>query len=480
MVGTKLKMNILFFLLMFYGTMHVIYFIPVFFKLMDSMPIHHGNGDTLEALVRSSRIMRSDSTTAVLVHNSVIAHNAKDSQNLQENRIQKYIQEDEQRCGDEILNAMNTKNDEMGMIDFRRGIDPVPPSEVYVSSESDDNTPATVVTTTTLNLPNSFFYPIYTDGCCGIGHRLCRNIPTLVFANQQKRHVKIWWADVPWSTLFKETDYVTQGGRGKGLALAKKRKLYFANSFPGAWTGGSNTTVHHRRHHVTTLDRYGEIEDLFDNQHAVATMVLLRDALSSLVLSFLNPIRAQLNHVRNNNSNNSIQNHISICIHIREGNNETGDWQRKKERHISLESVLVSTRNAIQSLILSPRNVTHASIYVASDNPLVRLWFQENSPCEWTIIKPGKLNPMPEQGVWFGEHGSSTNHQLNSDQRNEAMAAALAEVFALGECDALMIPNYSSFTCVAITLSKARGVPIFFGKKDGDNFEYHEMETLYK
>jgi len=38
--------------------------------------------------------------------------------------------------------------------------------------------------------------------------------------------------------------------------------------------------------------------------------------------------------------------------------------------------------------------------------------------------------------------------------KNEVMADATAEIFALGECDALFIPNYSSFTLSSIVLTE--------------------------
>jgi hypothetical protein len=42
------------------------------------------------------------------------------------------------------------------------------------------------------------------------------------------------------------------------------------------------------------------------------------------------------------------------------------------------------------------------------------------------------------------------------------MAEAVADVFALGECDALFIPNYSSFSLIGITLTRAEKNGVFF------------------
>ena len=411
-----------------------------------------------------------------------------------EGQKQKYILEQEQEGSIEIPKTKKSKDDqEMRRIDPRIGgvktrMESQPShSKVYILNESDDITPPTVITNTTLNLPDSSIYPIYTDGCCGVGHRLSRNIPTIVYANHQRRKAKILWRDVPWSNFFKETDYFTHGNKHDNLKkVAKENDLFIANKIPKGWTGNTTSTskINRKPRRVmnTALDQYEKLVDLLDNPHSIAIMVLLRDSLTPLVLSFLNPIRAQLNQNNVQNNKTKHNKHLSVCIHVRQGNNETGDWERKKERQIpSLETVLISTQRTIKDLILlsSARNVvTHTSIFVASDNPSVQPWFRKNSPPEWTIVKPGKIIPKPTQGVWFGEYGSLTNSVLDAEEKRQAMAETLAEIFALGECDVLMIPKYSSFTCTAIALSKTRGIPIFFGKQNGENFEYHEMKNI--
>ena len=71
----------------------------------------------------------------------------------------------------------------------------------------------------------------------------------------------------------------------------------------------------------------------------------------------------------------------------------------------------------------------------------------------------------PESGVWFGEAGSGTSNVLNQTMKNEAMAEATAEVFALGECDALLIPTYSSFSYSAIVLTAGSEKHVYFRKE---------------
>ena len=119
------------------------------------------------------------------------------------------------------------------------------------------------------------------------------------------------------------------------------------------------------------------------------------------------------------------------------------------------------------------------SVFVASDNAHARTWFGQrilsnNKLQHWHIIQPKKTLPRPKSGVWFGELTSSTNSQLSKEQLNEAMAEAVADVFALGECDALFIPNYSSFSVVGIMLARARGKKVYFHWWDDHWVEYAE------
>jgi len=122
------------------------------------------------------------------------------------------------------------------------------------------------------------------------------------------------------------------------------------------------------------------------------------------------------------------------------------------------------------------RNATTVSVFVASDNKRAWSWFKENALANWHMVKPAKELPRPESGVWFGEYGSNTNENLTQPEKDEVMAEAVADVFALGECDALFIPSYSSFSIVGIMLTRAERKKVFF--RGGDRWE--ELPEIMK
>jgi hypothetical protein len=158
---------------------------------------------------------------------------------------------------------------------------------------------------------------------------------------------------------------------------------------------------------------------------------------------------------------------------MREGNNEMGDWTSKEWRHVDLETIsnttLASMLNVSQfwNFRTTQKLPKRVSLFVASDSAKTRPWFEEHAPKDWRVVKPGRELPRPESGVWFGEFGSKTSSNLTKNALDEAMAEAVADVFALGECDALYVPNYSSFNMVGIMLTRAERRKVYFLGEDG-------------
>lgn len=322
-----------------------------------------------------------------------------------------------------------------------------------------------------LETVNNTLFPLYISSCCGIGHRLANILPSIVYAIRKNRASKIVLADVPWSVLFKNTAHVQSEIRNKNFTKAEDLGLLAKNHHPEEyWRERPRRTY---RGTKTILDRY-KYRDIFYSPMLIAVIHQLQEAMTPLVLSYFESIREQLNP-------ESIYDHVhgievSLCFHLRQGNNEPGDWQEKTWRHVNADLVLNTTLSDMESFVES-HNASKATLFIASDNADTRPWFESRISKSWTIVKPAKSMPKPENGVWFGQHGSKTSAILNQTEKNEAMAEALSDVFALAECDALFIPNYSSFTYVSIALTRARGNRVFFlGNRNDRYLEMTEIE----
>jgi hypothetical protein len=266
------------------------------------------------------------------------------------------------------------------------------------------------------------------------------------------RHAHACWVDVPWSVLFNDTAHITEGNR---------QNESYDNDYPRDWAPES------AQRSVQSFDSevwrsYGsDLQLLFHLEEAWEIVTLLRDSLSTRVLHKMSSIRQGYRQTH-------------MCAHFRIGNNETGDWMEKKWRHVSSpNSVMNATLQAMvdfvnkTSLDLDDRN--SVSVFIASDTPNTRRWFKENAPHDWHVLSPEKETvDLPINGVWFGQHGSQTGANLTQESRNDLMAAAAADMFLLGECSALFIPTYSSFSAVPIILSNRRNKTVMY--REGMDF----------
>ena len=332
-----------------------------------------------------------------------------------------------------------------------------------------------------LNSVNKTLAPIWSNGCCGLGHRLSSLIPTLVYANQHNRKAQVYWPDVSWGDLFEENEYF----ESSSTWLPETEGLCFANANWKKWTSSNPfpTTG-------TVLDRYPNMHlFLSDNGWVYNMLNAMRSSFTPLIKTYFDSIHEGLRGAKHVSPDKQ----LSLCVHVREGNGETGDWASKKWRHVGDLSEVVNAVVKKMKLVASSKNATSVSVFVASDNaavvrPAFAEAFAKNSKAgndtednnrKWSIIKPKEIH-KPENGVWFGEHGSNTSHVLNQTMKTEAMAEAISQVFGLGECDALFVPTYSTFNLPAIILTRGRNKDVYVGRRDKDQkIEMIEIKDLH-
>ena len=213
-----------------------------------------------------------------------------------------------------------------------------------------------------LNSVNNTLFPYHITACCGIGHRLTFILPSIVYAIRKNRASKIVLEDVPWSVLFKNTAHVQSEIKNKNFTKAEDLGLLAKNHHPEEyWRERPRRTY---RGTKTILDRY-RYRDIFYSPMLIAVIHQLQEAMTPLVLSYFESIREQLNPER-------IYDHVhgkevSLCFHLRQGNNETGDWQEKTWRHVNADLVLNTTLSDMESFVES-HNASKATLFIASDN----------------------------------------------------------------------------------------------------------------
>ena len=285
--------------------------------------------------------------------------------------------------------------------------------------------------------------PLSFGACCGIGHRLERNIKTLIHALLHNRTAYAHWPDVPWDHFFHDTPLV------KAARSRKKEREFYGNGQPKYWWVGPNEASSKEisplkltlepDETTTIYDRY--VHQLLEMPEAQEVAKLLRRALSEEVISFLKPLRSQYASAVTSNG-------LHLCVHVRAGNNERGAWDKPSQRReIHVDKVLNGTLDAMLKFVSNIVEKKHqegyatttsttssnVTVFVASDSDAVRPWFQQRIPSSWRILSSGKELKKPESGVWFGEHGSNTGGALTQSMRNAAMAEAVGECAGTGE-----------------------------------------------
>eukprot|EP00986_Skeletonema_menzelii_P005396 scaffold1951_cov137-Skeletonema_menzelii.AAC.4 len=311
---------------------------------------------------------------------------------------------------------------------------------------------------------------ISVGGCCGLGHRMTRLIPSVVYGVTNNQVVLVNWTDVEWNVLFNDTAQVKQG---------PKLRHHYKNKFPNKWEESIlakfGTETFQEPNESSTYDKYSVVtKRMFAMPLAHSVAKSLSENLSPRVLKFLDPIRRQYASKNHSDSGRGLH----LCTHIREGDNETDlpAWRNIDDLNATLKKTLLGMKDYVFSMragniTLNDDNgddkLQIVSMFVASNTEKSRLWLEQNAPNNWHVVKsPQSHTPKPNDGGHWFKWGRKT-YSITKEQMNELMAEAVSDAFALGECDALFIPTYSSFSMIGIMLSIAERQDVFFLGNEG-------------
>jgi hypothetical protein len=187
----------------------------------------------------------------------------------------------------------------------------------YVSNNDNNNNNISAPLITHLpplsnNKPNETDTPVYIGGCCGVGHRLARNVPAIHYAYMKNKQVHVMWSDVQWKALFYDTPYIKSGNWSTDDNFNNILKLkrtsggnrdvygddfYSANEIPDNWNYDQGKG-HKRDSTQSVLDKYLRPIDMvraMDMPLVQSLLVHMRDSFSPLVHSYIDSIRRQTN-----------------------------------------------------------------------------------------------------------------------------------------------------------------------------------------
>jgi Nodulation protein Z (NodZ) len=131
----------------------------------------------------------------------------------------------------------------------------------------------------------------------------------------------------------------------------------------------------------------------------------------------------------------------SIGIHIRAGNNETGDFTRKNRQINDMNGFVKTNAERVRGMV--PPNTGPAVLFVATDTPAYVEAFRNELNGIMPVVELQQIRAKEGTGVLFGEHGAP---KPQGEICLEGWHAALQDIMILSSTNVVLAATYSSFT----------------------------------
>lgn len=253
--------------------------------------------------------------------------------------------------------------------------------------------------------PSSVVY----KACCGLGHRLTRLEDAAHVAMLYDATLEVMWNDCgsdTFQTLFGPEPLRLGEIQSKGYSWT------FSNNVPECYGLASNSEL-------CQAILYGKTK---------ASTFMYQSLLDR--------------YLRRNVVEEFIQKHFhgftSIGMHIRAGNNETGDFTRKNRHIADMDAFVKLNADRIRSMVTSP-----AVLFIATDTPSYVQAFRAELNDTMKVVELQQVRAQDGAGVMFGEHGAE---KPKGQLCLEGWHAALQDMMILASTDIVFASTYSSFT----------------------------------
>jgi hypothetical protein len=152
---------------------------------------------------------------------------------------------------------------------------------------------------------------------------------------------------------------------------------------------------------------------------------------------------------------------LSIGMHIRAGNNETGDFTRKNRQIRDMNAFVKLNAERVRGMV--PPHAGPAVLFVATDTPSYVQAFRDELDRIMPVVEMQQIRAEAGTGVLFGEHGAP---RPKGETCVEGWHAALQDMMILASTNVVFASTYSSFTRTmprVMALSRPnRPIPVSF------------------
>ena len=247
--------------------------------------------------------------------------------------------------------------------------------------------------------------------CCGAGHRISKTADASFLAKQLGYSLRVFWGYCNGRTEVFHALFGPQPSAELRNVTEYGDYVRVSNDVPGfvKLTRKEDCTVCDWKKAAADAVFYQGLQERFAGREAVQTFV-----------------REQF------------QDRLSIGLHIRAGNGETGDFA---DRGRGIANVTSWTESLVRRLV--EQNWGPAVVFLATDTPSMMDTLRHLLPSETKVVHWEQYRPIEGQGVLFGERGKVTNR---GDDCIEGWKNAFMDMMILSHTDVVVAARPSSFT----------------------------------
>lgn len=257
--------------------------------------------------------------------------------------------------------------------------------------------------------------------CCGLGHRLTRLEDAAHVALLYQAKLDIVWKDCGEGTfqrLFGPEPFLLGQESTYDTDDSVKYSWTFGNDVPGCYK--INQMYPQRKDLCEKIEEGKSISSPKLYQELMDRYIY-RDKIQSYVAEHF-------------------EGKLVIGMHVRAGNNETGDFTRKKRQIPDMNAFVKLNADRVRSMMIPDMP---AVLFIATDTPSYIQAFRTELNDTMPVVEMEQPRAQEGAGVYFGEHGAK---KPKGDECLNGWHAALQDMMLLASADIVFAPAYSSFT----------------------------------
>lgn len=257
--------------------------------------------------------------------------------------------------------------------------------------------------------------------CCGLGHRLTRLEDAAHVAMLYQAELHIEWADCGGNTF-------QQLFGSKPFLLGQAASIPHDDPVKYQWTFGNDVPGCYKIPQVYPEDKH-----------------LCRSIVEGKIQSSPKLYQELMDrYIYREKIQNFVQEHfagkLAIGMHVRAGNNETGDFTRKNRQIPDMNAFVKLNADRVRSMMIPNKP---AVLFIATDTHSYIAAFRNELVDTMPVVELEQPRAQDGAGVFFGEHGAP---KPKGDECLAGWNAALQDMMLLASADIVFAPAYSSFT----------------------------------